>query len=216
VPFAEVARHDERVRYQPVAKLSLGRRRYATQLVESIAAQPPTTACDTWNSQLDSDIGCRVSWRQPNRWGAGTDAAAWACRYEQGRFGPRSASGYDFQNGGATDFMLAGQGTDRFLHAAGSEVFHLRQLLPLWLYPWYVVIFKIFRCYSMSKPHAWKCPYCNHNATITAQNESYSNHVFDHDNKDGLLVVLVESTICPNPDCMEYEITPRTFSLYQR
>jgi hypothetical protein len=59
----------------------------------------------------------------------------------------------------------------------------------------------------MSHSRSWKCPYCNHNATITASNEGSAKHVFNSNNKDGLLLVLMHSIVCPNPDCREYQLS---------
>jgi hypothetical protein len=58
----------------------------------------------------------------------------------------------------------------------------------------------------------WACPYCNRNATITGSNFSNENHKFDHNNKDGDLLILTKVIVCPNPECKEFTISA---SLYK-
>lgn len=53
---------------------------------------------------------------------------------------------------------------------------------------------------------SWLCPYCNQHATITNSNFSTNNHDFNQNNKDGLLSIISEVTICPNNECREYSI----------
>ena len=53
---------------------------------------------------------------------------------------------------------------------------------------------------------SWLCPYCNQHATITNSNFSTNTHDFNQNNKDGLLSIISEVTICPNNECREYSI----------
>ncbi|MDR2240175.1 MAG: DUF4145 domain-containing protein [Zoogloeaceae bacterium] len=53
----------------------------------------------------------------------------------------------------------------------------------------------------------WKCPYCNHAATITESNFISNKFFFNHDNKDGLLGINTRVIICPNSECKEYSVT---------
>lgn len=53
---------------------------------------------------------------------------------------------------------------------------------------------------------SWRCPYCNHSATITESNFCSNTKHFNHGNKDGNIAITSEITVCPNPACMEYAI----------
>lgn len=55
--------------------------------------------------------------------------------------------------------------------------------------------------------NAWDCPFCNRVATLVSANISNSRFVFDNNNKDGRLHLLMQSITCPNPNCREYSIT---------
>jgi hypothetical protein len=56
------------------------------------------------------------------------------------------------------------------------------------------------------QPFNWKCPYCNHAATITTLNFCYNSFFFDHGNKDGALGIVTKVIICPNNECKEYSV----------
>ncbi|WP_130927950.1 DUF4145 domain-containing protein [Pseudomonas sp. Sample_14] len=50
----------------------------------------------------------------------------------------------------------------------------------------------------------WRCPYCSHASTITAENQSVGFHYFEHNNSLGKeLGFQIVSTVCPNNDCKE-------------
>ncbi|MEN5216348.1 DUF4145 domain-containing protein [Pseudomonas pudica] len=54
----------------------------------------------------------------------------------------------------------------------------------------------------------WKCPYCNHAATITGNNQSYSVHKFNDGNYTGAdLGVSVKTVVCPNAECKQVVLT---------
>lgn len=50
----------------------------------------------------------------------------------------------------------------------------------------------------------WRCPFCNHNASITGDKNSTGRFDFDDDSKYGRQAVRLESIVCPNPECKEY------------
>lgn len=51
---------------------------------------------------------------------------------------------------------------------------------------------------------SWKCPYCNHAATISTANVSYSIHKFNDGNYIGAdLGVAVKTVVCPNAECKQ-------------
>jgi hypothetical protein len=59
----------------------------------------------------------------------------------------------------------------------------------------------------MSEGFLWTCPYCNRNATIIDSNYSTDYHKFEHNNKDGDLLIRTFVIVCPNKDCKEYTIS---------
>lgn len=61
----------------------------------------------------------------------------------------------------------------------------------------------------MATKFSWTCPYCNRDATITDSNFSRNVHLFDKDNKHGMLALVTLVTTCPNENCHEYEIQGR-------
>jgi hypothetical protein len=58
----------------------------------------------------------------------------------------------------------------------------------------------------ISDKSTWVCPYCNHAASITAQNYSKTLVSFYNGNKDGNMGIRLETVTCPNYACREYEI----------
>lgn len=52
----------------------------------------------------------------------------------------------------------------------------------------------------------WRCPFCNHHASITDDKISVQYHAFANDNKYGSQRLSTEVIICPNPECKEYSI----------
>lgn len=58
----------------------------------------------------------------------------------------------------------------------------------------------------------WTCPYCNRNATIIDSNFSIGFHKFEHNNKDGNLLIRTTATVCPNEDCKEFTISASLFN----
>jgi len=59
---------------------------------------------------------------------------------------------------------------------------------------------------------AWRCPYCNHDVTITDSNFSTDVHYFDERNKDGFLGISTQVIVCPNKECKEYTISAYLWS----
>lgn len=57
------------------------------------------------------------------------------------------------------------------------------------------------------KSFTWTCPYCNHGASVQENRFSAKRHGFHLGNKDGHLDLNTTVIVCPNPDCLEYEIT---------
>ena len=60
-------------------------------------------------------------------------------------------------------------------------------------------------------PFNWKCPYCNHAATITSSNFESDTFFFDKGNKDGDLGIFTKVVVCPNAECKEYSIDSYLF-----
>lgn len=56
------------------------------------------------------------------------------------------------------------------------------------------------------EPFNWKCPYCNHAATITSSNFGSNTFFFDKGNKEGDLGIVTQVVVCPNGECKEYSI----------
>ncbi|MCX5632254.1 MAG: DUF4145 domain-containing protein [Phycisphaerae bacterium] len=57
----------------------------------------------------------------------------------------------------------------------------------------------------------WTCPYCSRNATILDSNYSHDYHHFEHNNKEGGLLLTTEVIVCPNSQCKEYTISACLF-----
>lgn len=56
----------------------------------------------------------------------------------------------------------------------------------------------------------WRCPFCEHNSTITGENFGFWFNQFDLGNKyGGTLGVSVRVIVCPNKDCHETTIRAR-------
>lgn len=53
---------------------------------------------------------------------------------------------------------------------------------------------------------SWHCPFCGHHSTIGRDNYTIISGSFNDNNKDGQLVLDARITVCPNPECREYEI----------
>ncbi len=64
----------------------------------------------------------------------------------------------------------------------------------------------------MSAAFLWTCPYCNRNATIISSNHSRNIFKFEHNNKDGDLLILTNVIVCPNSDCKEYAISASLYN----
>ncbi len=56
-------------------------------------------------------------------------------------------------------------------------------------------------------PFSWRCPFCNHNATITANNYAENRFLFNHGNKHKFQAVVTEVITCPNLECREYTVS---------
>jgi hypothetical protein len=60
-------------------------------------------------------------------------------------------------------------------------------------------------------PFPWTCPYCQRNATIESHGTSSREHIFNNGNILGLLGIITEVIVCPNPVCREYAIFAALF-----
>lgn len=49
----------------------------------------------------------------------------------------------------------------------------------------------------------WRCPFCDHNATIASSNFSRGTHEFSHHSKHGSEVIETTVIVCPNQSCRE-------------
>ncbi|GAB7563350.1 hypothetical protein LG202_13890 [Methylobacillus methanolivorans] len=56
------------------------------------------------------------------------------------------------------------------------------------------------------KNFSWRCPYCNHNATITEDHYSSEMHWFKHNNRYGAMGFISEIITCPNDACKEFTV----------
>lgn len=52
----------------------------------------------------------------------------------------------------------------------------------------------------------WRCPFCNHNATIIERNHATNRFEFNHGNKYQYQAIRTDITVCPNPDCAEFSL----------
>jgi len=52
----------------------------------------------------------------------------------------------------------------------------------------------------------WRCPYCDHNATIVNANYNTNRFEFNNGNKCEWQVLRYYITVCPNPECGEYTL----------
>lgn len=57
------------------------------------------------------------------------------------------------------------------------------------------------------EPFSWRCPFCNHNATITEKNFAANRFEFNHGNKHKYQAMRTRVITCPNPDCLEYTLS---------
>ncbi|MBA7635851.1 hypothetical protein ES703_43455 [subsurface metagenome] len=55
-------------------------------------------------------------------------------------------------------------------------------------------------------PFQWKCPYCNHNATISDEDYHRDYTYLDIQNAEGRRTVFTEFIVCPNPDCKKFTL----------
>lgn len=60
-------------------------------------------------------------------------------------------------------------------------------------------------------PFSWKCPYCQHAATISAANLTHAEKVIQNGGKDGALKLTAQSITCPNSACREYSLSAQLF-----
>lgn len=59
----------------------------------------------------------------------------------------------------------------------------------------------------MSSAFNWRCPFCNHNSTVTDDRLSVTTHYFDKGNKYGPLGLQSLAVVCANEDCKEVTLT---------
>ena len=63
------------------------------------------------------------------------------------------------------------------------------------------------------KPILWRCPYCNHNATIREGDIHRENIMLQIDNKDGYRDLECFFVVCPNPECNKFILKIGLFNL---
>jgi hypothetical protein len=56
------------------------------------------------------------------------------------------------------------------------------------------------------KPFSWRCPYCNHDATIGDSDHDVSHNYFTIENAEGLRALVSIFIVCPNPECKKYAL----------
>lgn len=62
-------------------------------------------------------------------------------------------------------------------------------------------------------PFGWRCPFCDHNATITDSNFVENYFEFSHGNKYGFQAIRTKVITCPNSDCREYSMSQSLHNL---
>lgn len=61
----------------------------------------------------------------------------------------------------------------------------------------------------MGEPFSWRCPYCQHHATIGAANSTSDHGTFDDGNEHGQQSVTWTAITCPNKSCRRYTFNLR-------
>ena len=56
------------------------------------------------------------------------------------------------------------------------------------------------------KTFPWRCPYCNHDATIGDSDHDVSHNYFTIENADGLRALVSIFIVCPNPECKKFAL----------
>lgn len=59
--------------------------------------------------------------------------------------------------------------------------------------------------------YSWKCPFCQHAATISEHNLSGQDLLVQNNGKDGVLKLTTMVVTCPNKECREYSISASLF-----
>ncbi len=62
------------------------------------------------------------------------------------------------------------------------------------------------------KPFSWKCPFCNHNATIKGDNVHENSTVLTIENFEGDRELYTFFIVCPNEDCKKYTLSVLLFN----
>jgi hypothetical protein len=62
------------------------------------------------------------------------------------------------------------------------------------------------------KPFSWKCPFCNHNATIKSDNVHESSTVLTIENFEGNRELYSFFIVCPNEVCKKYTLSVLLFN----
>lgn len=52
----------------------------------------------------------------------------------------------------------------------------------------------------------WRCPFCDHNATIVDSNFASGRFEFNNGSKHNWQALRMFATVCPNPECLEYTL----------
>ena len=61
------------------------------------------------------------------------------------------------------------------------------------------------------EPFNWRCPFCNHDSTITNENFHYNYTTLTKKNSEGYQMIAIIFIICPNKDCNKYSLSIKLF-----
>ena len=61
------------------------------------------------------------------------------------------------------------------------------------------------------EPFNWRCPFCNHDSTITNENFHYNYTTLTKKNSEGYQMLAIIFIICPNKDCNKYSLSIKLF-----
>lgn len=61
------------------------------------------------------------------------------------------------------------------------------------------------------EPFNWRCPFCNHDSTITNENFHQDYTTLTEKNSEGHQMLVINFIICPNKDCNKYSLSIKLF-----